>query len=137
MLVRLANVVRWLGLLLGVAFTCLYALAAYEHRDCASALQQRAAVARDKEAAFEKYMRDHPPQPPGVDAITAELEAAANVPADVRDTPEFQQQVEACQQSGESVWTLAVGWALTLVLWSLAYVLGGAFWLPSRRRAAA
>ena len=133
MLARLAKVVWWLGLIVGVLCTLPYIVVPFIHKGCSAALQLQASIENDRNTAIDKYVLTHPAHPNDTpDKVAALLEAAANSPDDIRDTQEHKERVAECQKPAESSAAI-FGWVFTFLLWSLAYILGGSFWLPARR----
>ncbi|MFM9427319.1 hypothetical protein RCH10_003775 [Variovorax sp. GrIS 2.14] len=135
MIVRTAIVFWWCGLLIGLFVTSSALLDAFERSDCTTILSLRSAIEADHNAAVEKYQRDHP-SPAGYkpDSVQALLEAAVNTPPDGRDTPKLQVRGAFCE-TPFNILPLVFGWACVLMLWTLAYIAGGSFWLPQKRRA--
>lgn len=130
MLKRLGAVGWWLGAAVIVLAAGLWMWGQIEHRGCADTLRLNAEIEAAHKAALASYEKAHAHH--AFDRIQAELEAAANVPRDSRNTESFQQTVTDCRTVSKSYFGLIFAALVTLGLWSLAFVLGGSFWRPPR-----
>ena len=135
MIVRIAIVLWWCGLLAVLFATSMGLLDAFQRSDCTSVLSLRFAIELEHMAAVEEYQRSHP-SPAGhkPDSVQALLEAAANTPADARDTSGLRERAASCATPLNTL-GLFFGWGCALILWTLAYIVGGRFCVPPRGRA--
>lgn len=130
MLSRIAKVVWWLGLLIASIGTLGYVAEAYERIGCTATLKELAEVTAANDALWKQYERDHPKSNDFANAL-AMLDGSYKT--DPRDTPELRSAAEKCQRPIE-MFGLMAGWVLAFILWALAYILGGSFWLPPRTK---
>jgi hypothetical protein len=128
MLKRLGAVGWWFGAAVIVLAAVLWTWGKIEHRGCAEILRLNAEINAAHDAAMARYEKTHPAR----DQVLSELDAVANVPRDRRNTESFQQTVRDCRNVSYSYIGLMFAGLITLILWSLAFVLGGSFWRPPR-----
>lgn len=140
MLTRIARVFWWIGLLIalgaigGSSYVRFNSM--YERRGCAGTLQIQKEIDIAK-AAFEKrYVDEHPPKLTGGFDYENDpvLLYFLPKPRDSRETTAFQTAVEVCRSPSETGLDVLLFAAATIIFWTLAYILGGSFWLPSKRR---
>jgi hypothetical protein len=150
MLVRIARVVWWIGLLIAAIGTSGYVARAYEIRECAATSQSSAGAkttngasarldepdqaAKGNAAAWlsggtkadSRDMPQMPGLPPtGPDSSRGTVDPFAGLDLHSKTAPQ-------CQATNDS-FGLVGGWGLAFALWALAYILGGSFWLPPKR----
>lgn len=129
MVSRIARVAWWLGLRIALILVGVLASQAYERNGCPDTLLLATKVQSDSAASYAKYQHDHPRQHNGIaDEFLAQADAANNMLSDPRDTQELRDNVQTCSRSSD--YTIAIVLILTLVLWTLANVLGSSFWRP-------
>ncbi|PNG56039.1 MULTISPECIES: hypothetical protein [unclassified Variovorax] len=130
MLSRVITVIWWLGLLIASLGTVADITGALTRESCAAAFKLDQEI-KAAQAEAERYKRDHPTTAGGSVSLKELLHP---VPRDPRDTPELREKVTDCWYFPTGHISIAVGWSLALMLWALAYVLGGSFWRPPKRR---
>jgi hypothetical protein len=124
MLKRLAAVVWWTGLVLAIAGFAPVAAGLYRHLDCDSALAAEETNQRQEAIAEQRWQRAHP------NATLSEqmehtLASIESSPPDAALTA----RVAACRRNVEW-WPVLMGAFAAVLLWSVAFVLGGRFWAP-------
>jgi hypothetical protein len=130
MLKRLGAVAWWLGATVIALAAGLWAWGQVEHRGCAGILRLNAEIQASRDAAIARYEKEHATG----DSVLNTINGLDSVPRDPRDTESFQQEVRDCKNArDDSLAGLLLAGPVTLVLWSLAFVLGGSFWRPPRQ----
>ena len=150
---RLAVVVWWIGLLVGLALLGAGAARQIAHRSCGDLLSAQADANRLREAhdaaVDAELPKKGPPSDPydralGVGAYGASASAVSASPLDqalairaqggsVVAPPLSAEVIECPSYNGlTSAFLGGVGVVFTLIAWALTYVLGGSFLLPPR-----
>jgi hypothetical protein len=131
---RLGIVAWWLG---AIVLALTGAIAGYSWisneikiRDCPATMRLSEEIEKAHDVAVARYLREQPPMGEFQSAL-----ASAFVPTDPRATPSFLQDVEYCKHPTNQIFVLfisIVGVFAATTLWSLAFILGGAFWRPPK-----
>ena len=130
MLKRLGAVAWWLGAIVIATAGCVWVWNQIRLRDCPAVIELSKQIDATHDAAVARYQKEHDAKG---DKLVAFLQAEGDVANDPRDTESFREVVIRCQRDDSSPFVLFAGLA-TLVLWSLAFVLGGSFWLPPKTK---
>jgi hypothetical protein len=128
MIKRLGILFWWAGVLV-LAFALDVGVGIYlEANRCADNARLGQAIDAGQSARNAKYVADHHLGNTLLDQVTVDL----NVVSDPRYTPEFVAQQERCKSGSSSTNTLLICALLVMLLWSVAFVFGGSFWLPAK-----
>lgn len=126
MLKRLAAVFWWLGAVLVGAMLALYLNAMLNHAGCSEALARNAEWERQQALSSAEYLKQHPGAT-GLDVLL-DQRATTGIPP----PPETDERLRECRH-GVDWFGLVLAVIVCVSLWSVAFVLGGRFWLPPAR----
>lgn len=138
MLKRFAAVLWWIGLIVGVGLSLVYFGSVYDQRECPAILQLQSEIEQSNQRSIDQYQQQHfpdQPRPNSSDEVMRLLDATAHATRDARETPEHQLKVGECKRNKPDSFGIFAGWVFALILWTLAYVIGGSFWRPPRTAA--